>query len=133
MAITSILKVSLFSLVLLVNHSVAFGQLVENKLTRLAPRPLAMKNELSNSQEQQTDSTLRALEGKALQWHLKKWNLRMDNVISDKIVGGVAAEEGEAPFQAQLFRKTWSAASFICGGSLISPNTVLSAGHCVTK
>lgn len=92
-----------------------------------------LNDELYNSQEQEIDRTMRALEGRALQWHLKRWNLRMDNVIGDKIVGGVAAEEGEAPFQAQLFRKTWSATSFLCGGSLISPTTVLSAGHCVTK
>ncbi|XP_017489013.1 PREDICTED: mite allergen Der f 6-like, partial [Rhagoletis zephyria] len=57
----------------------------------------------------------------------------MANVVGEKIVGGVNAEEGEAPFQVQLFRKTWSSASFLCGGSLISPRTVLSAGHCVTN
>lgn len=131
MAATNIIKVSLFCLVLLVNHSIAFGQLAKSKLSRSAA--LAVNDELYKSQEQQMDTRMGALEGKALQWHLKKYNLRMDNVIGDKIVGGVDAEEGEAPFQAQLFRKTWKSSLFICGGSLISPTTILSAGHCVTK
>lgn len=57
----------------------------------------------------------------------------------NRIVGGEDAAEKEAPFQAQLFRavKPWlplpwlkERLSFICGGSFISPNTVLSAGHC---
>lgn len=97
-----------------------------------------MNDELHSSHRQlllppPPQQRIEALEGKALQWHLKRWNLRMANVVGEKIVGGVNAEEGEAPFQVQLFRKTWSSASFLCGGSLISPRTVLSAGHCVTK
>ena len=59
-----------------------------------------------------------------------------------RIVGGQDASEGEAPFQAQLFRvtKPWlplpwlkEKLSFLCGGSFIAPDTVLSAGHCFSE
>lgn len=44
-----------------------------------------------------------------------------------KVVGGTDAEAGFAPHQIALERSN----SFICGGSLITPRTVLSAAHCV--
>lgn len=49
-----------------------------------------------------------------------------------KVVGGQDAAPGEAPFQMQLYRKTLFNQYFMCGGSLISPKTILSAGHCVS-
>lgn len=44
-----------------------------------------------------------------------------------RIVGGVLVGSGEAKHQIALF----SDGTFICGGSLISSQTVLTAAHCV--
>ena len=46
-----------------------------------------------------------------------------------KIVGGVEAVKGEFPFQVSLQR---NGTSHFCGGSLIKPNWVLTAAHCVS-
>jgi len=45
-----------------------------------------------------------------------------------RIVGGAPAREGEFPHQVSL---RWSSGSHVCGGSVIGPNTVLTAAHCV--
>lgn len=50
-----------------------------------------------------------------------------------EIIGGDPADPGEYPFQVALLQhdvaNRWSAQ--FCGGTLISPDTVLTAGHCV--
>lgn len=56
-----------------------------------------------------------------------------DDGPDGEIIGGVRADPGEYPFQVALLAHagaTRSSAQF-CGGTLISPDTVLTAGHCV--
>ncbi|XP_060636575.2 serine protease 27-like [Anolis sagrei] len=50
-------------------------------------------------------------------------------VISGRIVGGQAATNGAWPWQVTVLRSTY----FICGGSLIDKEWVLSAAHCFYK
>jgi hypothetical protein len=48
-----------------------------------------------------------------------------------RIVNGAAAPEGSWPFVVSLRRS--SDDSHFCGGSVIAPNLILTAAHCVTK
>ena len=46
-----------------------------------------------------------------------------------RIVGGTEAEPGEFPFLVMILRGGVGG-SLMCGGSLVSPNRVVTAGHC---
>merc|ERR1712196_76725 len=48
---------------------------------------------------------------------------------TDRIVGGTDASPREFPFQVSL-QMSWGGSHF-CGGSLIAPNKVLTAAHCL--
>src|SRR5262245_36521216 len=48
---------------------------------------------------------------------------------SDKIVGGTVAAEGAWAGATALYMNN----SQVCGGTLVAPNWVLSAGHCVVR
>lgn len=55
-----------------------------------------------------------------------------DGVVSNvqpMIIGGADAVHGQFPWQVILF---YEDIFFACGGSLIQPNWVLTAAHCVT-
>jgi len=52
----------------------------------------------------------------------------MRNGVNSRIVGGEDAEPGEFPHQITLTRGVGG--SLMCGGSLVSANKVVTAGHC---
>jgi len=52
---------------------------------------------------------------------------------NDRIVGGVPAAEGEFPFQISIQRHSGekeNKSSHFCGGTIVSPRVIISAGHC---
>lgn len=50
-----------------------------------------------------------------------------------RIVGGTNADVGEFPYQVSLQLKGLLGGGHFCGGSIIAPNVILTAGHCVTE
>lgn len=52
----------------------------------------------------------------------------LEKLNADRIVGGEAAVSGSWPWQVELRRE----GRFICGGSLVGPRHVITAGHCVS-
>ncbi|XP_053576286.1 prothrombin [Bombina bombina] len=53
----------------------------------------------------------------------------LDSYIAGRIVKGENAEQGSAPWQVMLFKK--SPQELLCGASLISDRWVLTAAHCI--
>jgi len=53
--------------------------------------------------------------------------------VEAQIIGGTLAAPGEYPWQVEL--NMWSSVTtgYLCGGSLVDPEWVLTAAHCVTK
>jgi secreted trypsin-like serine protease len=62
-------------------------------------------------------------------WQLSTGAHADDN---EMIVNGKEAPEGKYPYQVRLYSSTEDQYGF-CGGSLIAPQWVLTASHCVTK
>jgi hypothetical protein len=52
---------------------------------------------------------------------------RDENLPQPRIIGGQAAERGRYPYMVSLHSTT---GTFMCGGSLIAPDVVLTAAHC---
>ncbi|XP_073491620.1 serine protease 33-like [Aquarana catesbeiana] len=53
-------------------------------------------------------------------------------LVSSRIVGGTDALDGEWPWQVALIDKEANG-EYLCGGSLISPEWVMTAAHCIQK
>lgn len=52
--------------------------------------------------------------------------------LSGRVTNGVEAVPHSIPYQAYLI-VSGSSSRWLCGGSLISPKHVLTAGHCVDE
>uniref|UniRef100_A0A158R5J4 Peptidase S1 domain-containing protein n=1 Tax=Syphacia muris TaxID=451379 RepID=A0A158R5J4_9BILA len=56
---------------------------------------------------------------------------KLDFPQSAKIVGGNKAVPYSWPWQVEVCTKSWGECDLLCGGSLIAPEWVLTAAHCV--
>ncbi|XP_053946913.1 serine protease gd-like [Anastrepha ludens] len=52
------------------------------------------------------------------------------NTVTPFIHGGIELARGQLPWLAAVYRKQSSGLRFLCGGSLVSSNTVITAAHC---
>uniref|UniRef100_W8CEB5 Serine protease gd n=1 Tax=Ceratitis capitata TaxID=7213 RepID=W8CEB5_CERCA len=52
------------------------------------------------------------------------------NTVTPFIHGGIQISRGQFPWLAAVYRKQSSGLRFLCGGSLVSSNTVITAAHC---
>ncbi|XP_017462128.1 PREDICTED: serine protease gd [Rhagoletis zephyria] len=52
------------------------------------------------------------------------------NSVTPFIYGGITLARGQFPWLAAVYRKQSSGLRFLCGGSLVSSNTVITAAHC---
>ena len=52
--------------------------------------------------------------------------------VGAQVVGGNEAETGEYPWQIALLKKQGNSLYFICGGTLIAPQRVVTAAHCTS-
>ncbi|XP_023937084.2 trypsin-1 isoform X2 [Bicyclus anynana] len=57
---------------------------------------------------------------------------RINHRYTELIVSGSATKAGEYPYHAAILRLQKFTMKYVCGGTLISKYTVLTAGHCVS-
>jgi hypothetical protein len=55
------------------------------------------------------------------------------SALSQQVVGGTPASDGEFPFAAFVEWDAGDGYVYICTGSVVSPTLILTAAHCVTK
>ncbi|VEN58206.1 unnamed protein product [Callosobruchus maculatus] len=53
--------------------------------------------------------------------------------VNERIVGGSSAKLGQYPWIASLLIKYRRQTEFVCGGTLVNENHVLTAAHCITS
>ena len=57
----------------------------------------------------------------------------LDLFGGERIVGGEVAELGQFPYQVGIYLFDPNDKTYICGGSIINEEWILTAGHCVDK
>ena len=55
---------------------------------------------------------------------------QLDEDLDSRIIGGVPVEMDRYPYLAALYSTSQNTAHPVCGGTLISPTTILTAAHC---